>query len=64
VRCVIPTRDPDTGVKDPRILRHLTREHGGLFGMNARYVGTDGDAAGHADGAPARMRVGDRISVG
>lgn len=39
VRCVIPTRDPDSGVKDARILRHLTREHGGLFGMNARYVG-------------------------
>lgn len=52
VRCVIPTRDPDTGMKDPRILRHLTREHGGLFGINARYVGP---AAG------ARIRRGDPI---
>lgn len=53
VRCVIPTRDPDTGVKDPKILRHLTREHGGLFGMNARFVGTTG---------PARIRAGDPIT--
>lgn len=54
VRCVIPTRDPDSGAKDPRILRHLTREHGGLFGMNARY-------AGPATGA--RMTVGDAVTV-
>ncbi|MCW3041143.1 MAG: hypothetical protein JWM31_3048, partial [Solirubrobacterales bacterium] len=52
VRCVIPTRDPDTGVKDPKILRHLTREHGGLFGMNARFVGTTG---------PQAVAVGDPI---
>lgn len=45
VRCVIPTRDPDTGAKDARILRHLTREHGGLFGMNARYAGPASGAA-------------------
>lgn len=57
VRCVIPTRDPDTGVKDPVILRHLTREHGGLFGMNARYVGA-GDPA-----RPARVTVGDPVTV-
>ena len=55
VRCVIPTRDPDTGVKDARILRHLTREHGGLFGMNARYVGP-------ADAGPARIALGDHIT--
>lgn len=53
VRCVIPTRDPDTGVKDPRILRHLTRAHGGLFGINARFVGTAGSA---------RIRVGDPVA--
>lgn len=54
VRCVIPTRDPDSGVKDPLILRHLTREHGGLFGMNARYAGP---------AAPARITVGDAVTV-
>ncbi len=51
VRCVIPTRNPETGVKDPRILRHLTREHGGLFGMNARPLNA------------ARMTVGDAIVI-
>jgi hypothetical protein len=51
VRCVIPTRDPDTQVKDPNILRWLTREHGGLFGINARPV---------ADGA---IRVGDQVAL-
>jgi uncharacterized protein YcbX len=43
-RCVIPTRDPDTTAKDPNILRWLTREHGGLFGINARPRG-DGTIA-------------------
>ncbi len=51
VRCVIPTRDPDTQQKDAEILRHLTREHGGLFGMNARARG------------PGRIRVGDPVLV-
>jgi hypothetical protein len=41
---VIPTRDPDTTGKDPNILRWLTREHGGLFGINARPRG-DGTIA-------------------
>jgi uncharacterized protein len=36
VRCAIPTRDPDDQTKYAQLLRHLTREHGGLFGMNAR----------------------------
>lgn len=51
VRCVIPTRDPDTQEKAADILRHLTRRHGGLFGMNARAHG------------PARIRVGDAVTV-
>lgn len=51
VRCAIPTRDPDTQEKDAGLLRHLTREHGGLFGMNARARG------------PARIRVGDAAQV-
>ncbi|MGI8623192.1 MAG: MOSC domain-containing protein [Solirubrobacteraceae bacterium] len=51
VRCVIPTRDPDTQEKDAGLLRHLTREHGGLFGMNARARG------------PARIRVGDPVRI-
>jgi uncharacterized protein YcbX len=36
VRCVIPTRDPDTTTKDPNILKWLTRHHDGHFGINAR----------------------------
>lgn len=50
-RCVIPTRDPDTRAKAADLLRHLTREHRGLFGINARASG------------PARIRVGDPVRV-
>jgi len=46
VRCVIPTRDPDTTAKDPNILRWLTRHHGGLFGINARPRGGGAIAVG------------------
>lgn len=51
VRCVIPTRDPDTQERYATLLRHLTREHGGMFGMNARARG------------PARIRIGDPVRV-
>ena len=51
VRCAIPTRDPDTQEKFAPLLRHLTREHGGLFGMNARAHG------------PARVALGDAVSL-
>ncbi len=50
-RCVIPTRDPDTQEKAAEVLKHLTREHGGLFGMNARARG------------PARIAVGDPVAL-
>jgi uncharacterized protein YcbX len=50
-RCAIPTRDPDTQAKWPALLRWLAREHGTLFGINARAV------------RPATVRVGDRIEV-
>lgn len=50
-RCVIPTRDPATQAKAADVLKHLTREHGGLFGMNARAHG------------PARIAVGDPVHV-
>lgn len=36
VRCVIPTRDPDTTVRDPAVLRHLAAAHDTLFGINVR----------------------------
>lgn len=36
VRCVIPTRDPDTAAKWPALLKHLHAEHGTRFGINAR----------------------------
>jgi uncharacterized protein YcbX len=51
VRCVIPTRDPDTAEKSPVILRHLAREHSTLFGINARAVG------------PGRVAVGDPVTL-
>jgi uncharacterized protein YcbX len=37
-RCAIPTRDPDTQVKWPGLLRHLNAEHEQVFGINARVV--------------------------
>ena len=50
-RCVIPTRDPDTQRKDAAILRHLHREHTGLFAVNVRAR------------APGAIRRGDPVSV-
>jgi uncharacterized protein YcbX len=50
-RCVIPTRDPDTTDKWAELLRWLTRERRGLFGMNARPL--------HA----ARIALGDPVSL-
>jgi len=47
-RCVIPTRDPDTAEKLPELLRWLTRERRGLFGMNARPLGPGRVAAADA----------------
>ena len=37
-RCAIPTRDPDTQVKWPQLLKHLTARHGMCFGINARVI--------------------------
>jgi len=37
-RCAIPTRDPDTQVKWPELLRHLAARHATAFGINARVV--------------------------
>lgn len=51
VRCVIPTRDPDSQEKWADLLKHLTRERGGLFGINARPLG------------PATIRRDDRARV-
>jgi uncharacterized protein len=43
-RCAIPTRHPDTQVKWPDLLKHLTRSHDMSFGINAR-VTTGGRVA-------------------
>jgi uncharacterized protein YcbX len=51
VRCVIPTRDPDDQTKWADLLRHLTRAHGGLFGINARPLGA------------ATIRRGDAVRI-
>ena len=50
-RCVIPTRDPDTTEKHAEILRWLTRERAGLFGINARATGA------------GRIAVGDPVTL-
>lgn len=51
VRCVIPTRDPDTQVKWPALLKHLHQAHDTCFGINARVE------------APGRIRAGERVTV-
>jgi uncharacterized protein YcbX len=38
VRCVIPTRSPETQVKWPELMLWLHRERGERFGINARVV--------------------------
>jgi uncharacterized protein YcbX len=50
-RCVIPTRNPETGAKWPGLLRHLAREHGTQFGINARVQ------------VPGQVVAGERVSV-
>jgi uncharacterized protein YcbX len=50
-RCVIPTRDPETTEKHADILRWLTRERAGLFGINARATGA------------GRIAVGDPVTL-
>lgn len=48
-RCVIPTRDPDTQERDPRVLMWLLRERRELFGINAEVP------------APGLIRAGDPV---
>jgi uncharacterized protein YcbX len=36
LRCSMVARDPDTNAKSPAVLKHLIREHGAIFGINAR----------------------------
>jgi uncharacterized protein YcbX len=52
LRCAIPTYDPDTQQRAPRVLKHLTREHGGVFGVYLRPRGA------------ATIRAGDPVEVG
>jgi len=47
-RCAIPTRHPDTQIKWPQLLRHLTREHEQCFGINARVLTGGRVTAGEA----------------
>jgi uncharacterized protein len=47
-RCAIPTRDPDTQVKLPELLRHLDAHHETRFGINARVLQAGRIAAGEA----------------
>jgi uncharacterized protein len=53
VRCVIPTRDPDTAARWPALLKHLHAAHGTRFGINAR-VESGGRVA---EGAAVRVHA-------
>jgi uncharacterized protein len=47
-RCAIPTRHPDTQIKWPYLLRHLTDMHQQFFGINARVLAGGRIAAGES----------------
>jgi uncharacterized protein YcbX len=51
LRCAIPTFDPTTQDRSPRLLKHLVREHGGAFGIYLRAL------------RPATIRAGDPVEV-
>ena len=51
LRCSIVARDPDTNAKSPAVLKRLIREHGAIFGINARPLGS------------ATIRVGDPVEL-
>ena len=51
LRCAIPTYDPSTQERAPRVLKHLTREHGGAFGV---YLVPRGSAT---------IRAGDPVEI-
>lgn len=47
LRCAIPTRDPDTAAKRGEVLRWLTRERQGIFGINAHPAARGTIRVGH-----------------
>jgi uncharacterized protein YcbX len=51
LRCSIVARDPDTNAKSPAVLKRLIREHGAVFGINARPLGE------------ATVRIGDPVTL-
>ena len=51
LRCSIVARDPETNAKSPAVLKRLIREHGAIFGINARPRN------------PARIRLGDPVTL-
>ena len=57
-RCAIPTRHPDTQVKWPDLLKHLTARHDMCFGINARVI------EGGRVGAGERVEVLDASGSG
>lgn len=51
LRCSIVARDPDTNAKSPAVLKRLVREHGAIFGINARPRNA------------ATIRLGDTVTI-
>ena len=51
LRCSIVARDPETNAKSPAVLKRLVREHGAIFGINARPRNA------------ATIRLGDPVSL-
>jgi uncharacterized protein YcbX len=51
LRCSIVARDPETNAKSPAVLKRLVREHGAIFGINARPL------------TEATIRLGDPVTI-
>jgi uncharacterized protein YcbX len=51
LRCSITARDPETNAKSPAPLKALIRDHGAIFGINARPLG------------PATVRLRDPVTI-
>ena len=63
LRCSMVARDPDTNAKSPAVLKRLIREHGAIFGINARPRERARRSASAIPSRSRRMSVVDILSI-